>query len=110
GFETINISAKTGAGLEDLTKRIRTRILERKGASKQGPDSSTPVPNLRQSLALRKALLELTDLKKDIQNQIPYDLLSVRLETACAVLSEITGEISPQHVLDEVFGRFCIGK
>jgi len=110
GFETINISAKTGAKLEDLTRRVRARILERKGASKQGPDAATPVPNLRQSQALRKAHQELNALKQDIHNHIPYDLLGVRLETACAILSEITGEISPQHVLDEVFGRFCIGK
>ncbi len=110
GLETISVSAKTGAGLEDLTRRVRARILERKGASKKGPDPATPVPNLRQSQALQKALEELGALKQDIQDHIPYDLLGVRLETACAVLSEITGEISSQHVLDAVFGRFCIGK
>lgn len=46
----------------------------------------------------------------DIEMQIPYDLLGVRLEAACSALSEITGEITPQEVLNSIFENFCVGK
>ncbi|MBU1003658.1 MAG: tRNA uridine-5-carboxymethylaminomethyl(34) synthesis GTPase MnmE [Proteobacteria bacterium] len=106
GFETLAISAKTGQGLDALCNRIRERIV----GSGTEPDAGELVPNLRQSQALSSALEELQALETDIQARLPYDLLGVRLETACSILSEITGEIAPASVLEAVFGRFCIGK
>ncbi|BBD08990.1 tRNA uridine-5-carboxymethylaminomethyl(34) synthesis GTPase MnmE [Desulfovibrio ferrophilus] len=106
GYETVGISAKTGQGLDALCQRIRERIV---GGGAE-PDAGEVVPNLRQSQALSGALVELEALETDIQQGLPYDLLGVRLETACSMLSEITGDIAPAGVLEAVFGRFCIGK
>jgi tRNA modification GTPase len=41
---------------------------------------------------------------------VPYDLLGVRLETACSKLDAITGTISSDEVLNAIFDDFCIGK
>lgn len=106
GFETLAVSAKTGQGLDALCRRIRQRIV----GSGAEPDAGELVPNLRQSQALAAAQGELQALEVDIRAKLPYDLLSVRLETACTILSEITGEIAPASVLEAVFGSFCIGK
>ena len=105
GFETITLSAKTGAGIELLCRRLRKRIV---GSAE--PDASELVPNLRQSQALQQAAEELAALEIDLAADTPYDLLSVRLETACTLLNEITGHIAPAHILEAVFSSFCIGK
>lgn len=106
GLETVSLSAKTGENLQYLCKRIRERILENSGE----PDLGELAPNARQAEALNRALAELNALKNDTFSGIPYDLLGVRLETACAIMSEITGEITPGQVLDSIFDNFCIGK
>jgi tRNA modification GTPase len=106
GFETVAVSAKTGAGLDVLAARIRERIL--KGAGQPDPDELAP--NARQAAVLAEADRELADLSGDADAGIPYDLLSVRLETACNVLSGITGEIAANDVLNSIFDSFCIGK
>ena len=41
---------------------------------------------------------------------MPMDLISVDLKEALDSLSEITGEISSEDILDHVFGNFCVGK
>jgi len=106
GFETLHVSAKTGQGLDLLRARIRARLT----AKTPAPAPGTLAPNLRQSLALRRAEQELDALARDIAAHVPYDLLGVRLESACTILAEIIGEISSDEVLTSIFSRFCIGK
>ncbi|WP_425411455.1 tRNA uridine-5-carboxymethylaminomethyl(34) synthesis GTPase MnmE [Maridesulfovibrio zosterae] len=106
GYDVVEISAKKGQGIDDLAGLIREHIL--KGAGE--PDSDELVPNSRQAVTLKKAVSELEELIYDIRMEIPYDLLGVRLESACSALSEITGEITPQEVLNSIFDKFCVGK
>ncbi|EGB16432.1 tRNA modification GTPase TrmE [Pseudodesulfovibrio mercurii] len=106
GFETLAVSAKTGAGLDRLAARIRERVL--RGAGQPDPDELAP--NARQAAVLAEADRELAGLAADAGAGIPYDLLSVRLETACDVLASITGEIAANDVLNAIFDTFCIGK
>ncbi|CCO25352.1 tRNA uridine-5-carboxymethylaminomethyl(34) synthesis GTPase MnmE [Maridesulfovibrio hydrothermalis] len=106
GYEVVEISAKKGQGVDLLSAIIREHILQ--GAGEPDPDEL--VPNSRQATTLKKACSELEGLMLDIDMAIPYDLLGVRLETACSALSEITGEITPQEVLNSIFNNFCVGK
>ncbi|WP_027368117.1 tRNA uridine-5-carboxymethylaminomethyl(34) synthesis GTPase MnmE [Desulfocurvibacter africanus] len=101
------VSARTGAGIEALTATLRRRLAEAAGGE---PQAGELAPNVRQAQAMCQALDELEALALDIEAAVPYDLLSVRLETACMRLGEITGEIAPQDVLNAVFDTFCIGK
>jgi tRNA modification GTPase len=106
GYETISISARTGKNIEVLSGIIREKIL----SGGREPDPDEVVPNMRQAETLKRAFDELALLIDDIRLTIPYDLLGVRLETACSLLSEITGEITPAQVLDSIFSKFCVGK
>ncbi|MBG0791225.1 MAG: tRNA uridine-5-carboxymethylaminomethyl(34) synthesis GTPase MnmE [Desulfovibrionaceae bacterium] len=106
GIETLAVSARTGAGVDRLCARIRERILD--GAGQPDPDEIAP--NARQAAVLAEAAGELLDMERDAAAGIPYDLLGVRLETACAALSGITGEIASADVLNSIFDTFCIGK
>jgi tRNA modification GTPase len=105
GLETLRLSARTGRGVDILAKRLRERLA---GTMPQG--EAAPAPNLRQRQALSLALAELTALSADARSGRPEDILGVGLETACAQLSTITGEIVSEDVLADIFSRFCIGK
>lgn len=106
GFTSVRISAKHGQSLDQLSGEIRSRILQKTGE----PDPDEIAPNARQAATLGRARQELQALADDAQAHVPYDLLGVRLETACTALAEITGTITPQQVLDSIFESFCIGK
>jgi len=103
--ELCPLSAKHGQGVSDLLAAIR-RIVAATGA----PEAGALVPNLRQHTALVRAGEELAQMLDELADGLPYDILSVRLDTACVLLAEITGEISSQEVLSAVFDGFCIGK
>ncbi len=106
--EGVMVSAKLGIGLDAVVREAKARLLH----AVQGgdPQPGDVVPNLRQSRAIGAALEELTGLRQDISHGLPYDILGVRLEAACAILSEITGETTPEEILNRIFDSFCIGK
>ena len=104
----LKISARTGAGLEDLAAAIRARLLEN---AVVGPDADAqPAPNLRQRDLLLRAEEELAGLLADLDAGLPCDILGVRADLARDVLAEITGEIAADDVLDLIFAEFCLGK
>ena len=103
--EICPLSAKHGQGLGELLATVRGRA-----AGTAAPEPGALVPNLRQHTALVRAGEELDRLMEDLAAGQPYDILSVRLDTACAILGEITGEITSEEVLNAVFEGFCIGK
>lgn len=98
------ISARHGQGIDALLQAIRQQLVS------APPAEGAIVPNLRQYEALTRAKAELADMLHDLHNQTPYDVLSVRLDLACTLLGELTGEIRSEDILNMVFADFCIGK
>jgi tRNA modification GTPase len=41
---------------------------------------------------------------------MPLEIVSLELREALAGLGEVTGETTPDDILDQIFTRFCIGK
>ncbi len=103
----ILVSAKEGTGLQDLSTAIKAVILQE---SSTEPEAGDVVPNMRQALLLQDASAELALLLSDITAHVPYDICSVRLDTAVALLGQITGLDSADELLDKIFANFCIGK
>jgi tRNA modification GTPase len=106
GIEALRVSARTGQGLEELCARLRGRLL----AGSDAPPDSEPVPNDRECALLAQAASELSELAAGVRAGLPPDLLGVRLESACEHLGAITGEITPDEILNTIFDGFCIGK
>ena len=97
------LSAKHGFGFGDLYSTLK---LSQPLAS---PDA-TLVTNVRHYEALLHASESLKSVQQGLKMNIPTDLVSQDLREALHYLGSITGEITTDEVLGNIFSRFCIGK
>lgn len=107
-FENIvEISAQKNVGIADMEEKIYSFIVDEKVE-----DSSEKliITNVRHKTALEKTKDAIRNIFETIDMGLPMDLISVDLKEALDSLSEITGEISSEDILDHVFGNFCVGK
>ena len=97
------ISAKTGFGLEELKEMI---------VSACDADSETDVlvTSKRHADALLASAHALRDCLDGLRSSLSADLLAEDLREALRHLGSITGEITSDEVLGEIFKGFCIGK
>ena len=72
--------------------------------------SDTVLSNLRHINALREAKKELLEVNESLNKRVFLDLIEVDLENVIGHISEITGTITTEDILDRVFSDFCIGK
>ena len=105
--EILEISAKEETGIEEMEERIYNYILK-----EDVEDSSEKlvITNIRHKSALEKTKEAVENIFETIDSEMPMDLISVDLKEALDSLSEITGEISSEDILDHVFSNFCVGK
>lgn len=99
------ISARTGEGID--------RLLERLGSTLDTGsiyDGDPVISNSRHLDALRQALDALRRARTALDDTLPADLLSEDVRQVIHHLGTITGEISSDEILSQIFSRFCIGK
>ncbi len=97
----IRVSAKTGAGLDAL----RSAILEAAGWQARG--ESVFLARERHLRALGRAQASLAAAAGRLNE---WELFAEELRLAQDALGEITGQMTPDDLLGEIFSRFCIGK
>jgi tRNA modification GTPase len=68
------------------------------------------VSNIRHKEALEKVMEQIVNIENGISANISSDLLASDLKIALYHLGEITGEITNNEILGNIFGKFCIGK
>ena len=104
-LSALQISAKMGLNIDKLIERISTYM------SKLNIDShNVIVTNSRHLDLLSKTLDEIKKIKLSIKQNISSDLLSIDIKQASYFLGELTGEISNDELLGNIFSKFCIGK
>jgi tRNA modification GTPase len=101
----IFISAKTGSGIAELNE-----TLGRLTGTDQLLTESVVVSNLRHYEALSKVTESLERVLSGLENKIPEDLIAIDVRQAIHYLGEITGEITTDEILGNIFKNFCIGK
>ena len=105
GFDFIPISAKERTGLDALIARLREHV-----DLSALQDDRTIVTNQRHVEALRAAAASLRDVLAGFDNGVPSDLVAIDIREALHHLGEITGQITTDDLLGNIFSRFCIGK
>lgn len=105
GFNVVSISAKEKTGIEEL----KTKLTEFINLSALHEDQ-TIVTNTRHIEALSGAKNSLQEVLVGFDNQMSGDLLAVDIRKALFHLGEITGEITTDDLLGNIFSKFCIGK
>jgi tRNA modification GTPase len=105
GMAIVEVSSKTGAGLDALEDALAGILTSDAGASIQPSLIST-----RQKAALERARFHLHEAKKTRQASYPLDLMATDVRAALHAIGEVTGENIDEAVLTEIFSRFCIGK
>ena len=71
---------------------------------------SSVVTSSRHYDLLCKSSIEIENVLKGIDNKISGDLLAIDIRQALQHLGELTGEITNDEVLGNIFSKFCIGK
>jgi tRNA modification GTPase len=103
----LQLSAKTGDGLDALTAELARRASD--AAGDQAAGDLVPTSE-RQRLILQAALHHLEAFGRGRSDDRPIELLAEDLRLAGHQLGRLTGRIDAEDVLGAVFARFCIGK
>ncbi|HHG83403.1 MAG TPA: tRNA uridine-5-carboxymethylaminomethyl(34) synthesis GTPase MnmE [Bacteroidetes bacterium] len=104
--DVIWISARDGLGMDVLCDKMVSAV---RGLIDR-PDEEVIISNVRHVEALRQTLLALDEVAEGIAAGLPSDLMTIDIRMALHYLGGITGEISTDEVLGNIFGKFCIGK
>ena len=103
--DKLYISAKDGFGLDELKKWL---VSSQKDISLDS--DQTIVTNYRHYQALCEAALSIEKVRTSLAAGFSSDLLAEDLRQALHHLGMITGEVTTDEVLGQIFERFCIGK
>ena len=98
------ISAKSKDGIEDLTNTLIS-IIDTNLSSDE-----TIISNSRHQEELSKTLVEIIAVIQGLNNDISGDLLAINIRQALYHLGLITGEVTTDDLLGNIFSKFCIGK
>ncbi|MBI5095670.1 MAG: tRNA uridine-5-carboxymethylaminomethyl(34) synthesis GTPase MnmE [Candidatus Hydrogenedentes bacterium] len=101
---TCSVSAKTGQGLPELEGALSELLL---GAAPISPDQGL-ITRAHQRDSLRRAAAAVTRLLDNFD--VSPEFLSIDLREALQAVGEITGETTPDAILETIFASFCIGK
>lgn len=103
--DKMRVSAKTGAGLADLCTAVKHCLTAGRATTR----AQSGLGSERQKVAVQDALESVTHalaLSKDYT----LDAVVQDLEDALDALGTVTGDITPDDILDSIFAHFCVGK
>ncbi len=109
-LETLNvkllpISAKQKTGIDELKNQLLSFV--NTGALR---NNETIVTNTRHYDSLLKALEEIQKVRFGLDNNISSDFMAIDIRQALFHFGEITGQVSNDELLGNIFANFCIGK
>lgn len=101
----IYMSAKSGDGVDELRRRLRSTIDTERVYS-----GETVVSNARHYAALQRALEALERAMAALHAGVSGELLSEEIREVLRNIGEITGDVTSDDILKNIFSKFCIGK
>jgi len=104
-FATVEVSAKEKQHIDELKQKIYDSTVKY-----QLSGDETLVTNIRHLEALQKTEAALSRVLAGIDTQVTSDFLAMDIKQALHYLGEITGAVTTDDLLDNIFSKFCIGK
>jgi tRNA modification GTPase len=102
--ETIFISAKRKENIHLIPDSLL------KSVEKYHISDETIVANARHYEALTRALASVNEIENGFKINLPSDLIATDIRQALHQLGEITGQVTTEEILGNIFSKFCIGK
>lgn len=103
--QTLFISAKNKEGIDELKQALLSFV--NTGALR---NNETIITNTRHYDSLLKALEEIQKVKWGLETNLSSDLIALDIREALYYFGEITGEVTNDELLGNIFANFCIGK
>ena len=114
---SVCVSAKTGFGMSDLIKIVKETLTSSENMTQTTERLQSGLGSERQKKAVDEALDSVHHAlqvahgqSEDFGEEISLDAVVQDLEDALSFLSEITGEVTPDDILGNIFANFCVGK
>ena len=104
-LKIFSISAKNKMGIEQIKDALFDSTVGEIPVTE-----NVVVTNARHFSALQQVNQSLTDIKQGLDSGRATDLVALDIRRCLHFISEITGDISNEDVLDFIFSKFCIGK
>ena len=73
-------------------------------------DNDVIITNIRQKNLISKAMEDVKKAQETIENGMPVDIIAIFIREILEDLSQITGEVVTDDIIDEIFSKFCLGK
>lgn len=103
----LEISAIKNQGIDEMEEEIYRHIIDE---NIEDSSQKITITNVRHKSALEKTKQYVENIFDTIHAGLPMDLMAVDIKGALDSLSEVTGEISSEDLLDHIFSNFCVGK
>lgn len=102
----VSISAREEKGIDQLEKVISNMFF----AGEVGFNDEVVITNVRHKAAFENALESLGMVMRGIEDKMPEDFLTIDLMDAYRYLGTVIGESVEDDLVNEIFGKFCMGK
>ncbi len=106
GHHAVDISAKTGEGMD----RLREKLVSLAHISGVSEEDSLQITSLRHRESLVKADKYLSNAELAVESGQNSEIIAFELREGLNSIGEITGEVTSDDILNNIFGKFCIGK
>ena len=103
-LETVFVSAKRKENIHLLAETLVNHV------KKDSISDDILVNNSRHFEAISHALESILSVERGFHDQVPTDLIAIDIRQALYYLGSITGEVTTDEILGNIFGKFCIGK
>ena len=103
-LETIFVSAKRNENINLIIDSLVTSVKD------LDLGDNTIISNARHLGALNKVSEAILAVENGFHEGIPTDLIAIDIRTALHYMGEITGEVTNNELLGNIFGKFCVGK
>lgn len=103
---TVYVSCQKGTGINGLKKQLLSFLQAQNLQATEG----VMISNLRQYQSVLEAQTEMESALVQLKQNAGLELYAEHIRAALRALKDLTGEVTPEDVLDVIFSTFCLGK